>query len=49
MLQKVTAQPPKLTDSKLFRSQCYIDGAWVDADDKSTITVLNPANGTVVT
>jgi succinate-semialdehyde dehydrogenase/glutarate-semialdehyde dehydrogenase len=48
MLQKVAAQPPKLTDPKLFRSQCYIDGAWVDADDKSTITVPNPANGTVV-
>jgi succinate-semialdehyde dehydrogenase/glutarate-semialdehyde dehydrogenase len=48
MLQKVAVQPPKLTDSKLFRNQCYIDGAWVDADDKSTITVLNPANGTVV-
>jgi succinate-semialdehyde dehydrogenase/glutarate-semialdehyde dehydrogenase len=48
MLQKVAAQPPKLTDSKLFRTQCYIDGAWVDADDKSTVTVLNPANGSVV-
>jgi succinate-semialdehyde dehydrogenase/glutarate-semialdehyde dehydrogenase len=48
MLQKVNAQPPKLKDSKLFRSQCYIDGAWVDADDKSTLTVLNPADGTVV-
>jgi succinate-semialdehyde dehydrogenase/glutarate-semialdehyde dehydrogenase len=48
MLQKVSAQPPKLTYSKLFRTQCYIDGAWVDADDKSTITVLNPADGTVV-
>ena len=48
MLQKVAAQPPKLEDSKLFRSQCYIDGAWVDADDKSTITVVNPANGSVV-
>jgi succinate-semialdehyde dehydrogenase/glutarate-semialdehyde dehydrogenase len=48
MLQKVAAQPPKLADSKLFRSQCYIDGAWLDADDKSTLTVLNPANGTVV-
>jgi succinate-semialdehyde dehydrogenase/glutarate-semialdehyde dehydrogenase len=48
MLQKVNAQPPKLKDSKLFRSQCYIDGAWVDADDNSTLTVLNPADGTVV-
>jgi succinate-semialdehyde dehydrogenase/glutarate-semialdehyde dehydrogenase len=48
MLQKVNAQPPKLTDPKLYRTQCYIDGAWTDADDKSTLTVLNPADGTVV-
>jgi succinate-semialdehyde dehydrogenase/glutarate-semialdehyde dehydrogenase len=35
----------KLQDAKLFRQQCYIDGAWVDADDRSTIAVENPANG----
>jgi len=48
MLQKVKSNPPKLTDPKLFREQCYIDGAWVDADDKTSITVLNPADGSVV-
>ncbi|MCC7079757.1 MAG: NADP-dependent succinate-semialdehyde dehydrogenase [Burkholderiales bacterium] len=48
MLQKVAPQPPKLNDSKLFRSQCYIDGAWFDADDKSTLSVTNPATGAVV-
>ncbi len=48
MLQPVKIQPPKLTDSKLFRQQCYIDGVWCDADDKSTLTVVNPADGTVV-
>jgi succinate-semialdehyde dehydrogenase / glutarate-semialdehyde dehydrogenase len=43
MLQKV--KPMQLKDAKLFRQQCYIDGAWVDADDKSTIAVYNPADG----
>src|SRR6266481_5265417 len=35
----------KLSDAKLFRQQCYIDGAWVDADGRGTIAVENPANG----
>ncbi|MHB8666839.1 MAG: NADP-dependent succinate-semialdehyde dehydrogenase [Burkholderiales bacterium] len=35
----------ELKDPKLFRQQCYIDGAWLDADDKSTIAVMNPADG----
>jgi succinate-semialdehyde dehydrogenase / glutarate-semialdehyde dehydrogenase len=35
----------KLTDAKLFRQQCYIDGAWVDADGGGMIAVENPANG----
>ncbi len=44
MLQQ--AQPPvELKDPSLFRQQCYIDGAWVDADDKSTLAVPNPATG----
>ena len=44
MLQK--AKPAvELKDQSLFRQQCYIDGAWADADDKSTIAVHNPANG----
>jgi len=34
-----------LKDSALFRQQCYIDGAWLDADDKSTLAVNNPADG----
>ena len=29
----------------MFRQQCYIDGAWVDADDKATLAVYNPADG----
>src|SRR3982074_1236287 len=35
----------KLTDPKLFRQQCYIDGAWVDADGGGAIPVETPANG----
>lgn len=32
-----------LKDSSLLRSQLYIDGAWVDADNGATMPVLNPA------
>lgn len=35
----------KLKDPKLFRTQAYIDGKWVDADKGETLTVDNPANG----
>ena len=35
----------QLKDMKLFRQQCYIDGQWADADDKSTLPVNNPADG----
>ncbi len=33
----------KLEDPSLFRQQCYIDGAWVDADGGDTMAVNNPA------
>jgi succinate-semialdehyde dehydrogenase/glutarate-semialdehyde dehydrogenase len=47
MLQK--ADPGfELKDKRLFRQQCYVDGAWVDADDKATLTVVNPATGVPV-
>jgi succinate-semialdehyde dehydrogenase/glutarate-semialdehyde dehydrogenase len=38
----------QLEDSNLFRQQCYIDGAWVDADGGETIDVNNPATGEVL-
>ncbi|MPY74295.1 MAG: NADP-dependent succinate-semialdehyde dehydrogenase [Alphaproteobacteria bacterium] len=38
----------KLKDSSLFRQQCYIDGAWVDADGGETIPVTNPATGETI-
>jgi len=34
-----------LADTSLLRQQCYIDGAWIDADDGGTLEVTNPANG----
>ncbi len=36
---------PPLKDPTLFRQQCFIDGAWADADSGRTIAVTNPANG----
>jgi succinate-semialdehyde dehydrogenase/glutarate-semialdehyde dehydrogenase len=38
----------QLKDPKLFREQCYIDGGWVDADNRKTIPVNNPATGEVL-
>ena len=44
MLQKVKPAV-QLKDMGLYRQQCYINGQWVDADDKSTLAVYNPADG----
>jgi len=35
----------KLDDPSLLKSQAYIDGRWVDADDGATFVVDNPATG----
>jgi succinate-semialdehyde dehydrogenase/glutarate-semialdehyde dehydrogenase len=37
-----------LKDNHLFREQCYIDGQWIDADDKKTLTVDNPFDGKII-
>jgi succinate-semialdehyde dehydrogenase/glutarate-semialdehyde dehydrogenase len=34
-----------LKDEYLLHQKCYIDGAWTDADDGTTIAVTNPATG----
>jgi len=34
----------QLKDSRLFRQQCYLDGAWTDADTGETLPVTNPAS-----
>ena len=38
-----------LTDTDLLKSQAYIDGHWVDADNGETFAVTNPANGELIT
>src|SRR6188474_296464 len=38
----------QLTDSKLFRQSCYIDGAWVNARAGAAINVDNPATGEII-
>ena len=37
-----------LKDPSLFRQQCYVGGAWIDADNDATIEVTNPATGDVL-
>ena len=34
----------KLSDPSLLRQQCYVDGAWIDADGGGTVEVANPAH-----
>ena len=38
----------QLKDPALFRQQCYIDGAWADADSGKTIAVNNPASNAIL-
>ncbi|HKJ50227.1 MAG TPA: aldehyde dehydrogenase family protein, partial [Gammaproteobacteria bacterium] len=38
----------KISDQGLLRTQAYIDGKWVDADNGETVPVTNPANGEVL-
>ena len=38
----------QLNDPRLFREQCYVDGAWVDAASRKTIAITDPATGEVV-
>jgi succinate-semialdehyde dehydrogenase/glutarate-semialdehyde dehydrogenase len=39
---------PALKDSSLFRTQCYVDGRWIDADGGGTHQVVNPATGVTI-
>ena len=38
----------KLTDSTLLRSQCYVDGVWLDATSGRTSEIRNPASGALL-
>jgi succinate-semialdehyde dehydrogenase/glutarate-semialdehyde dehydrogenase len=37
-----------IKDEKLFRQACYVDGAWVGAEDGATFPVTNPADGSQI-
>jgi succinate-semialdehyde dehydrogenase/glutarate-semialdehyde dehydrogenase len=47
-MANTTTSPIPLTDSKLFRQACYIDGAWVEPQGRSAIDVDNPATGEII-
>ena len=36
-----------LKDHNLLRQQCYIDGQWLAADSGRSVTVTNPADGSL--
>jgi succinate-semialdehyde dehydrogenase/glutarate-semialdehyde dehydrogenase len=38
----------QISDSNLFRQQCYIDGAWTDADSGDVVEVNNPATNEII-
>ncbi len=38
----------QLNDSSLLRQQCYINGDWQDARSGETVTVTDPADGSVI-
>jgi succinate-semialdehyde dehydrogenase/glutarate-semialdehyde dehydrogenase len=42
-------QRMNITDKRLLRSQAYLDGQWIGADNKETFAVLDPATGDVIT
>ncbi|MGE5087629.1 MAG: aldehyde dehydrogenase family protein, partial [Candidatus Levyibacteriota bacterium] len=37
-----------LKDPSLLRQQCYVDGRWIDADDRGTMPISDPATGAAV-
>ena len=47
-MANTTTSAITLTDSKLFRQACYIDGAWIEPQGRSTIDVDNPATGEII-
>src|SRR5262245_65802156 len=47
-MANVSAPAISLSDPKLFRQACYIDGAWVEASSRGAIDVDNPATGEIL-
>jgi succinate-semialdehyde dehydrogenase / glutarate-semialdehyde dehydrogenase len=37
-----------IKDKSLFRQQCYVGGAWVNAEDGAVLAVTNPADGSEI-
>ena len=48
ILTPPTQKAPALKDPRIFRQQGYINGEWVDADNRSTFDVTDPADGAVL-
>lgn len=38
----------RLQDENLFHQQCYVNSKWLDADNHETISVINPADGSLL-
>ena len=38
----------ELADTGLLRTQAYVNGVWIDADNGETMPIINPANGNSV-
>ena len=38
----------KLSDPKLLRQKCYVDGQWIDSDNGQTIKVTNPVDSKAI-
>ena len=38
----------QIADKALLKTQAFINGNWVDADNGETLPVTNPANGEVI-
>ena len=38
----------QLGDQRLFRERCYVDGAWIEAANRKTIAIEDPATGEVI-
>jgi succinate-semialdehyde dehydrogenase/glutarate-semialdehyde dehydrogenase len=43
-----TATGVQLSDPKLFRHSCYVNGSWVAASSGATLAVDNPATGEII-
>ncbi len=48
MATQTPTAPVALSDPKLFRQACYVDGAWITAGGGASIGVDNPATGETI-